>query len=375
MADDDDVHQAEQTITMRPGSFRPLPPTLGHYLVFTEGDSPRRVAIGPEGLTIGRVPPSTLVIGSPDISRRHCRIVIEGEWAVVSDLGSTNGTFHGGERVEVPARLRNGSILNLGAFQIRYERRDQQEVIDEASLTADLRRASDYVRAILPQPIVSGPVLADWHFVPSAQLGGDAFGYQFLDDRTFAGFLLDVSGHGIGSAMHAANVANAIRRRALPGVDFSDPAQVAAGLNDVFPMEEHNGLMLTLSYFVYDLPTRRLRFCAAGHHAAYLRTPGDDNPAPLTQRGPAIGMLPVGRWAIGTVDVPPGGRLYVFSDGAFEVFGADGREWTIEDLRSLIGASPAALESEAQRVYQAVRASVRPGPLEDDFSLLVVEFR
>ena len=375
MAGDDDAHQAEQTITLRPGSFRPLPPTLGHYLVFADGGSPRRVAIGPDGLTIGRVPPSTLVINSPDISRRHCRIDLDGDWVVVADLGSTNGTFHGGERVEKPTRLRNGSILNLGAFQIRYERRDQQEVIDEASLTADLRRASDYVRAILPQPIMSGPVLADWHFVPSSQLGGDAFGYQFLDDRTFAGFLLDVSGHGIGSAMHAANVANAIRRRALPGVDFSDPAQVAAGLNDVFPMEEHNGLMLTLSYFVYDLPTRQLRFCAAGHHAAYLRAPDNDDPAPLSQRGPAIGMLPVGRWAVGTMDMPQGARLYVFSDGAFEVFGADGREWTIEDLRRLIGASPAAPESEAQRVYQAVRGAVRPGPLEDDFSLLVLEFQ
>jgi len=227
------------------------------------------------------------------------------------------------------------------------------------------------VRAILPRPIADGPVLADWWFVPSSQLGGDAFGYQFLDDDTFAGFVLDVSGHGIGSAMHAANVANVLRRRALPGVDFRDPAQVASGLNAMFPMEDHNELMLTLWYFVYDLASRTLRFCSAGHHPAYLLVP--DSRA-LTAKGPAIGMLPFGRWVTETIAIPPDARLYVFSDGAFEIIGLDGREWRIEDLRAVITAPGEAASPEARRIWLKVREAVRAGPLDDDFSMLVVTF-
>jgi hypothetical protein len=44
----------------------------------------------------------------------------------------------------------------------------------------DLDRASQYVRALLPAPLVTGPVRTDWLLQPSAHLGGDAFGYEWL---------------------------------------------------------------------------------------------------------------------------------------------------------------------------------------------------
>ncbi len=374
MASGDDG--SDRTIMLRaPLVAAPAPAVeLGHFLAFTEGAELRRVPIGPAGLTIGRHAPSELVIAASDISRRHCRIDLDGEWAVLTDLGSTNGSFIGGERVERPTRLGNGSRFALGSFPIRYERRDRREVAEEAELADDLRRAMDYVRAILPQPMVDGPIRTEWWFVPSAQLGGDAFGYQYLDADTFTGFVLDVSGHGIGSAMHAANVANTLRRRALPGVDFHDPAAVAAGLNAVFPMEEHNGLMLTLWYFVYDLPGRCLRFCAAGHHPSFLLAPDAAAAEPLWRRSPAIGMLAGRTWATGTAAIAPGSRLFVFSDGAFEIVPADGGAWSIDDLRRILERPGEPGQSEAQRIYRAVRALVRPGPLDDDFSVLAVTF-
>jgi serine phosphatase RsbU (regulator of sigma subunit) len=374
MPNDDDGDWSERTLTLRVPIPRAQALEIGHFLAFMQADELRRVPIGPSGLTIGRVAPCDLAIPAPDISRRHCRIDLDGDWAVLTDLGSTNGTFVGDQRVTEPTRLRNGSRLSIASVPVRYERRDQREVAQEADLAGELRRAAEYVRAILPQPLADGPVQTDWWFVPSSQLGGDAFGYQFLDADTFAGFVLDVSGHGIGSAMHAANVANTLRRRALPGVDFADPAQVAAGLNGVFPMEEHNGLMLTLWYFAYHVPTRVLRFCSAGHHPSFLVSPGATEPLPLWLRSPAIGMLPHANWAVGRAEIPPGSHMFVFSDGAFEIVAANGQQWVIEDLRRIMRGPEMAGLSEAQRLYQAVRAAARPGPLDDDFSVLTVRF-
>jgi serine phosphatase RsbU (regulator of sigma subunit) len=370
-----DEDESDRTITMRAIIARSPPLNIGHYLAFSLNGELRRVPIAPGGSVIGRAPPADIVIPVAEISRRHCRIDVQGEWATITDLGSTNGTFIGDERLVQPdARLRNGSRLSFGSFAARYERRDKSEVAEEAELASGLRRAADYVRAILPQPITEGPVQAEWWFVPSSQLGGDAFGYEFLPDGTFTGFVLDVSGHGIGAAMHAANVANVLRRHALPGVDFRDPAQVAAGLNAMFPMEEHNGLLFTLWYFAYEPPTRQIRFCAAGHHPSYLVTPGSAEPLPLWLRGPTIGMLPKGNWAVGRAEVPPGSRIYVFSDGAFEIVEANGRQWVIEDLRLIMRGVERPGVSEPQRLYEAVRAATGPGPLEDDFSVLVVRF-
>jgi serine phosphatase RsbU (regulator of sigma subunit) len=359
-----------------PGSAPTAAPAvrIGHFVSFEDEGSHRRVRIGPEGLTVGREPSCDIVFAIPAVSRQHCRIALEGHSVVVTDLGSTNGTSVAGRRIERPTRLHNGAHVAIGPFLLTYEQRDEREVEEEARLTGELREAVRYVRAILPEPIAAGQVQTEWWYVPSSELGGDAFGYQFLDETTLAGFLIDVTGHGIGSGMHAANVANVLKRKALQGVDFYDPGQVASGLNKMFPMEDYSGLLLTAWCFVYDLTTRTLKYCSAGHHPSFLVAPGEAEPAPLWQRGATIGMMPSATWAAGEAVIAPGSRLYIFSDGCFEIIDAKGAQWGIENLREIIQAGPTPDVGEAQRLYQAVRAAARPGPLDDDFSALVLHF-
>jgi Stage II sporulation protein E (SpoIIE)/FHA domain len=367
----------ERTFILKPGDVdrpAPLPAAMGHYLVSGEIGAERRIRIDAAGITIGRAAGCDLLLTAAVISRRHCRIEIEDDWAVLTDLGSSNGTFVNDAPVVVPTRLRNGARLRLGTVPLKYERRDPHEVDAEAELGRDIQRAVEYARAILPAPIESGPVRADWYFAPCAKLGGDMFGYQFLEDGCFAGFLLDVSGHGIGAAMHAVAVGNAVRRRALPGTDLHDPAAVAAGLNAMFQMEDHHGLMLTLWCWAYDVGQRELRFCCAGHHASLLAIAGQAMPLPLGGRNPAIGMLAARQWPVEQMTVPPGSRLYLFSDGAFDLVGADGKRWRLDHIVRLIAEGSAAGVPEPERLYRAVRAAAPPGPLADDFSALVIAF-
>jgi serine phosphatase RsbU (regulator of sigma subunit) len=371
----DDGHDlTERTLVLKQPPVAPAAQTIGHFLSWTEDGQVRRVAIGPDGLRIGRTAPCDLILPSSEVSRRHCRIDVDGDWARVTDLGSTNGTVIEGRRIEAPTRLRNGTRVMLGTLVLNYERRDVREVAEEAELTAELRGAADYVRAILPDPITSGPVQTQWCFVPCSKLGGDAFGYDWLADGALAGFIVDISGHGIGAAMYAATVANTLRQRAIPGADFTDPASVAQGLNALFPMERHNFLMLTLWYFVYQPATRRLRYCAAGHHAALLQAAPGVAPVALAARGPSIGMMPTGNWVSHEAEMPPGSRLFVFSDGAFEITTESGAAWSLDDLARLIAEPETSGTAAAQRLYQAVRAAARGGRLEDDFSVMVLSF-
>ncbi|HKT52977.1 MAG TPA: SpoIIE family protein phosphatase [Caulobacteraceae bacterium] len=359
-----------------PGSAAVAAPAVrvGHFISFEYEGEHRRVRIGPEGLTVGREPSCDIVLAVPAVSRNHCRIALEGHSVVVSDLGSTNGSTVGGRRIERPTRLHNGAHVAVGPYLLTYEQRDERQIDEEARLSGELREAVRYVRAILPEPIATGAVQTEWWYVPSSELGGDAFGYQFLDETTLVGFLIDVTGHGIGSGMHAANVANVLRRRALAGVDFRDPGQIADGLNAMFPMEDYDGMMFTAWVFVYEAVSRLLKFCSAGHHPSYLVAPGKADAAPLWRKAPTVGMLPTRNWTVGEATIEPGSRLYVFSDGCFEVVDAKGAQWEIEDLRRIIQAGPTPDVGEAQRLYQAVRAAARPGPLADDFSALVLHF-
>jgi len=348
----------------------------GHFLSYSWDGEVRRQRIGPSGVTVGRQVGCDIVFPVAQVSREHCRFRLEVDGGVtILDLFSTNGTFVGDLRVEGPTRLATGDHVAVGDFVLRYEWRDEHEVEEETRLTRELREGADYVRAILPPPISEGPVQAEWWYAPSSELGGDAFGYQFLDETTFTGFLIDVSGHGVGAALLAANVANVLRRHALVGVDFRDPAQVAAGLNAMFPMEEHGGLLLTLWCFTYDVESRTLRFCSAGHHPALLVAPAIPEPAPIWRRGPSIGMLPAPHWEVGAVLIEPGSRLYIFSDGAFEILDQSGRQRDLEHLRQIIRDGARTGEWKARWLYDSVRATARPGPLEDDFSVLVLNFQ
>ncbi len=223
MSGDDHIDDAEQTLVLRGHPAGEPPISIGHYLSYMQDDRLRRIRVGPEGVTIGRHPTCSVVFAIPEVSRQHCRIQLETSGVAVTDLGSTNGTFVAGRRIDRPTRLRNGSHIVVGRFTLRYEQRDERELEEERRLTAELRQAVEYVRAILPEPITTGPVRAEWWYVPSSELGGDAFGYQFLDDTTLTGFLIDVSGHGIGAGLHAVNVANVLRRRALAGCRLCRP--------------------------------------------------------------------------------------------------------------------------------------------------------
>jgi serine phosphatase RsbU (regulator of sigma subunit) len=347
---------------------------LRSYLVVLRAGEPiARHALGAQPLTVGRDPARDVVVSDVKVSRLHLQVAMLGNEVVLEDLGSSNGTFMDGRRLSGPTILPANSWVQLGSHLLKHERRSHREVEREIELQRDLEKARVYVQSLLPAPVTSGDVRVDWFHCPSAALGGDAFSYGPLDrDHLFA-YLVDVSGHGVEAAMHTVSVLNVMRQRALPGVDFREPAQVLEGLNGVFPMEEHGGLFFTLWYGVYSRPERRIRYSCAGHHPGFLferRPPA----TALRTRGPMIGAVPGQRYACAEAKVPPGSLLYLFSDGAFEVTAPDGRMLGLDDFLMLLGGREAGTSGEAERIYKAVKERTRPGPLDDDFSVLAVSF-
>jgi len=194
----------------------------------------------------------------------------------------------------------------------------------QKALSDELADAAAYVRSLLPQPLEDGPVRATWRFLPSTQLGGDAFGYHWLDERRFAVYVLDVCGHGVGAALLSVSVLNALRSRSVPNVDFTDPGAVLSALNQVFPMERQNNMFFTIWYGVLDKETRELKFACGGHPPAVVLEEGSLDPRELRTPGAIVGGFPEANYPTGRCLLPPGSALYVFSDGVYELARADG---------------------------------------------------
>jgi serine phosphatase RsbU (regulator of sigma subunit) len=348
---------------------------FGHYLVVIGGTGlGRRLRLDAEPITIGRDPSCDMTLASPDVSRRHCRLQLVAGEVFVTDLRSTNGTYVDGKRIEDSVLLPDGSILEIGQQVLKHERRSTREVKEALELDRDLEKARNYVLSLLPSPIVTGPVQAEWFIVPSAKVGGDAFGYGALDDDRFVIYLIDVSGHGVGAAMLSVSILNVLRQLALPGTDFGRPGEVLSRLNAMFQMEHHNGMFFTIWYGVYNRLDRMMVYSSGGHHPAYLVPADRKQLGPLATRGPLIGATDDARFPEAHVRIPAGSSLHIFSDGVFEIADRQGRQLGLNDFLPLLSQPAVEGRSEPQRLYQTVRNTARPGPLDDDFSYLVIKF-
>ncbi len=363
MADDD------ATMVARPAAAEAAATTVEHLLLLHEpGQPPRQVKLGAAPLRIGRTAGNELVLPLPDISRQHCVLQVQGSRAVLTDLGSTNGTYVEGRRLSAPVALSDGAHVGLGGFTLVYRSGTPALLARAVALEEELRRACDYVQALLPPPLRQVPVRADWRFVPSASLGGDAFGYHRLPDGRLAIYLLDVTGHGAGSALLAVSVLNVLRQAALPGgATWEDAGGVLAGLNAMFPMEQQGGLCFSMWYGLYDPATRRLDYASGGHHPAYLRA--DAELLPLATRNLMLGAMEGLPFVAAHTIVPPGARLFLFSDGAFEIARPDGTQRMLADFLPALQTG-----ADAEVLLAAARAMNGPGPFEDDVSILVLDF-
>ena len=159
-------------------------------------------------------------------------------------------------------------------------------------MAGDLEKAANYVKSLLPAPIDTDGLSTSWRFVPCDDLGGDAFGYHWLDETRFAIYLVDVSGHGTAPALHSVSVINVLRKRSLPGVDFSRPAEVLKALNEAYLMRDHANLYFTMWYGVYDTSSKTLAFASGGHPPALLLGLEDGESQKLMTPNLSIGMIP-----------------------------------------------------------------------------------
>ncbi len=286
---------------------------------------------------VGRSHP--LVVGEPYV-RFYAGVPLAGP------RGQKIGTFCLVDTV--PREFSDDDVTSLIAFAALVEREinlgeiiqtqsellatRQQLIETQERLDREFSDAAKYVRLMLPPPL-AGEEIIDWQFHPSAHLGGDGLGYRRINDDQLAFYVLDVTGHGLGSALLAVTALELLRNP-VAQVNFASPAAVIDRLNRTFQMKDHAGKFFSAWYGVYSRSARTVTYANAGHPPALLLT-RRDGVVQLSKTEPGasvLGIMPEIHAPETTLAFAPTSELYLFTDGLYELLDPQGGRGSYDEF-------------------------------------------
>jgi sigma-B regulation protein RsbU (phosphoserine phosphatase) len=198
-------------------------------------------------------------------------------------------------------------------------------------------------------------------------------------------YVLDVCGHGVGAALLSASIQrwlSPVRENSCLFVPdagaegkfaIAAPATVANDLNRWFWAEPESGKFFTLIYGVLALRSGEFRYATAGH-APPLRVGRDRAEACAPAQGPPIGVLEDFEFGEVQLQLRPGDRLLLYTDGASEATDASdrlyGSERLLHDLEQQQQRAP---DQALAALLARLRAWGGSNALEDDVTLLMVD--
>ena len=215
------------------------------------------------------------------------------------------------------------------------------------ALDRDLREARKLQQSLVRERVRSlgrGEVACLFH--PSGHVGGDLVGHFRVSDTQIGVYAIDVSGHGVASALMTARLAGyfngssphqnvALAVDSAGEVRMRSPEKVCATLNNLLLEEMETDLYFTLALAVIDLDSGRVRFVQAGHPNPALQT-ADGAVRFLGEGGLPIGLIPEAAWQVGETVLNAGDRIFFYSDGLTELRDAGGDMLEEEGLARLL---------------------------------------
>ena len=211
----------------------------------------------------------------------------------------------------------------------------RQELVEaQENLDRELADAVKYVRLMLPPPL-AGEEIIDWQFDPSTHLGGDGLGYRRVNEDQLAFYVLDVTGHGLGSALLAVTALELLRNRnPASQINFASPSSVVERLNRTFQMKDHAGKFFSVWYGVYSRSARTITYANAGHPPALLlhRHEGKLQLRKTASTAPVLGIMPEIHCPETTIHFPPTSELCLFTDGLYELLDPKGGRGSYDEF-------------------------------------------
>lgn len=275
--------------------------------------------------------------------------------------------------------------LKLRRLQLELEEANARLAKINERMSRDLKAAAKIQETFLPRdlPRVPGMDFA-WIYRPCDELAGDGLNIIPLGDGRFGLYVLDVSGHGVASALLSVTLSRLLSPPPDPSsiliqngkggdpIDVKSPAVVAAHLNSLFPFDAATEQLTSMVYGILNTATGEFRYVSAGHPGP-VHLSSSALPAILESDGFLIGLAD-DTYEERSVRLKQGDRLYLYSDGVPEAMNPVGEQFGNARLLAAIGqARSETLQMSVVFILEEISRWHGSASPQDDISIVAVE--
>ncbi|MBN1933772.1 MAG: PP2C family protein-serine/threonine phosphatase, partial [Anaerolineae bacterium] len=255
-------------------------------------------------------------------------------------------------------------IAQLEAAQVELAQKERME--------HELALARQVQQSVLPRvfPVVPGYAFAA-HNEPARQVGGDFYDVFRVDEHCFGLVIADVSDKGMPAALYMGLTRSLIlaeaRRECSPQAVLSNVNRLLLELGD-------SRMFVTVFYGVVDARTKRLVYVRAGHDRPLLLR--GDQISSLGGQGTFLGVFEPEalRLTEEWIDLQPGDRLVLYTDGLTDVFTSEGQLFSLAHLKQLLqDCGGCALQTFCDAVFENLAAYRGSTDQFDDMTMLVMQ--
>ena len=282
-------------------------------------------------------------------------------------------TYRTGDEIEVLAE----SFAMLSGKTVEYIAKVKQITAEKERIGAELSLATRIQADMLPTIYPAFPERPEFDIYasmsPAKEVGGDFYDFLLVDDDHLCVFIADVSGKGVPAALFMMASMIILANNAQMG---KSPAQILNDANAAICANNREEMFVTVWLGVLEISTGKLTAANAGHEYPVIKQPNGDYELLKDKHGFVIGAMDSARYKEYEIQLEPGSKLFLYTDGVPEATDRDKTLFGTERmLAALNAAQDAAPKETLENMRRAVDVFVQDAEQFDDLSMVGLEYK
>ena len=267
------------------------------------------------------------------------------------------------------------SIHTMETDMLRYMENLTAVTAEKQRIGTELSIASQIQEGSVPSSFPAYPDRPEFDIyasmTPAKEVGGDFYDFFLVDDDHLAIVMADVSGKGIPAALFMMVTMILIKDRTLMG---STPGEILTFVNDRICESNMADMFVTVWLGIYEISTGNLIAANAGHDDPAVCRKGASFAIVKNRHGMVLGGMAGMKYRDFMLQLNPGDKLFLYTDGVPEASNANNQMLTIDGMLQALNADAAGSPQEIlQTVWDKVNQFVADAPQFDDLTMLCLE--